>query len=139
MTYAAAREKNGYGQYACGTYRIHGKARCSMHYISFVALYDLVFQDMKKHAENARLDFEKLLNQNVETTEIKNKKDKLQFEKELIKTEKRVEERNVIIKRLYEDSVLGSLSKERFIVLSKEYETEQNDLKETISGLRKKH
>ena len=137
MTYAAAREKNGYGQYACGTYRLYGKSHCSMHYISYMALYDLVLKDIRKHAESANIDAEKLLNQIAETTEIKNKKDKAQFERELAKAEKRVEELNVIIKRLYEDSVLGNLSKERFTILSKQYEIEQQALKETIANLKK--
>lgn len=39
---------------------------------------------------------------------------------------------HIIIKRLYEDNVLGKLSDERFAIMSKDYETEQKSLQETI-------
>ena len=54
----------------------------------------------------------------------------------LRKAEKRIDELDGIIKRLYEDNLTGKLTDERFIKLSRDYEAEQNDLKTSIEAMR---
>jgi hypothetical protein len=44
--------------------------------------------------------------------------------------EKRIADLSAIFKRLYEDSVVGRISDERFTELSADYEAEQKELKE---------
>ena len=55
--------------------------------------------------------------------------------KELEATEKRIAELSAIFKRLYEDSVTGRISDERFTELSADYEAEQRELKERAAAI----
>ena len=55
--------------------------------------------------------------------------------KELDAAEKRIAELSAIFKRLYEDSVAGRISDDRFMELSADYEAEQSQLKERIAEL----
>ena len=57
--------------------------------------------------------------------------------KELEAAEKRVGELSAIFKRLYEDSVAGRISDERFAELSTDYEQEQAASKERVAELRR--
>ena len=52
--------------------------------------------------------------------------------KELSKCNKRIGELDLIIKRLYEDNVLGKISDERFMIMTKDYENEQRELKKSV-------
>ncbi|MDR1409092.1 MAG: DUF4368 domain-containing protein [Oscillospiraceae bacterium] len=47
----------------------------------------------------------------------------------------RITELDTIVQKLYEDSVFGKLSDERFIKLSKGYEQEQKELEEQVRNL----
>ena len=49
--------------------------------------------------------------------------------------EKRIAELSAIFKRLYEDSVTGRISDERFTELSADYEAEQRELKERAAAI----
>ncbi len=49
--------------------------------------------------------------------------------------EKRIAEINMMIKKLFEQSVVGGLSSERFIAMTKDYETEQETLKGKLSEI----
>lgn len=55
----------------------------------------------------------------------------------LTKSEKRIAELDLIIKRLYEDSISGKLTDERFIKLSRDYELGQDNLKGMVEVLHK--
>lgn len=64
-----------------------------------------------------------------ERAENNSMKDSREQEKKLIKAERRIIELDKIIKRLYEDNIIGKLTDERFIQSSKEYESKQQELK----------
>ena len=66
--------------------------------------------------------FMKLL---TEQTEDGSKRRNAARKKELEAAEKRIAELSAIFKRLYEDSVAGRISDERFMELSADYEAEQ--------------
>lgn len=53
----------------------------------------------------------------------------------LAQTKKRLADIDVLISRLYEDMVLGTLSRDRYQKMSKGYEAEQAELNNTIIGL----
>ena len=57
--------------------------------------------------------------------------------RQLADSEKRITELDAIFKRLYEDSISGKLSDERFQKLSADYEKEEQELKVLASSLRK--
>ena len=76
--------------------------------------------------------FMKLL---TEQTEDGSKRRNAAKKKELEAAEKRIAELSAIFKRLYEDSVTGRISDERFTELSADYEAEQKELKERATVL----
>ena len=76
--------------------------------------------------------FMKLL---TEQTEDGSKRRNAAKKKELEAAEKRIAELSAIFKRLYEDSVAGRISDERFTELSADYEAEQKELKEKAAAL----
>lgn len=136
MAYARRKERDGNGTYACATYRRYGKSYCSMHYITYNDLYNLVLEDIKKHSKSANIDTEQLLSDIIQTNEHKYNKNLSQSKREIMKFEKRLEEVNVIIKRLYEDNVLGKITDERFSVLLNDYEIEQRSIRDNIIEVR---
>ena len=56
-------------------------------------------------------------------------------QKELAKCQKRMEDLDTILKKLYEDKVFGVISDERFMVMSADYEKEQKSVKERFTEL----
>ena len=76
--------------------------------------------------------FMKLL---IEQNEDGGKRRNAARKKELDAAEKRIAELSAIFKRLYEDSVTGRISDERFAELSADYEAEQRQLKERAAEL----
>ena len=77
--------------------------------------------------------FMKLL---IEQNEDGGKRRNAARKKELEAAEKRISELSAIFKRLYEDSVTGRISDERFTELSADYEAEQKELKERAAAIR---
>lgn len=55
--------------------------------------------------------------------------------KTLTQSKKRILELDKLFARLYEDNVSGKISDERFFVMSRSYEDEQKQLKQTVSEL----
>jgi hypothetical protein len=90
-------------------------------------------KEITGYAEKHEARFMKLL---VEQNEDGGKRRNAAKRKELDAAEKRIAELSNIFKRLYEDSVSGRISDERFTELSADYETEQRQLKERAEQLR---
>ena len=57
-----------------------------------------------------------------------------QKKKELEQAKKRIAELDRIFKRIYEDDISGTISHERFLKLSAEYEAEQKELTEFVKA-----
>ena len=76
--------------------------------------------------------FMKLL---IEQNEDGGKRRNAARKKELEAAEKRISELSAIFKRLYEDSVSGRISDERFTELSADCEAEQQELKERVARI----
>lgn len=51
--------------------------------------------------------------------------------------QKRIAELDKIFKRIYEDDIIGTISHERFLKLSAEYETEQKELQKQVDAFQK--
>ena len=106
-----------------------------MHYIRYEDLYDVVLNDIRQYAELAKdheHDFvEALIKMGSDNT----KKQLAQYEKELAKAEKCLSEINLIIKRLYENSVIGKVTNVQFTELSNVYEAENAELKTHVREL----
>ena len=65
-------------------------------------------------------------------------KDMKRKQREVRQARKRIAELDRIFKRIYEDNINGTISHERFLKLSAEYETEQKELTEKVKAEQKK-
>jgi hypothetical protein len=63
------------------------------------------------------------------SNQVKHEKDLNRYQKEILKFEKRVEDINALIKKMYEDRMHEKISEERFIIFLKDYEVEQKSIK----------
>ena len=114
--------------YICGNYkkRTHD---CTAHFIRTDLLTAGVTANLKKitaYAAKHEKQFMKLL---VQQNEDGGKRRNAAKKRELEAAEKRIGELSAIFKRLYEDSVAGRISHERFAELSADYEAEQRQVR----------
>ena len=120
--------------YICGNYKKRVKD-CTAHFIRTDLLTAGVTANLRKvtsYAEKHEKQFMKLL---IQQNEDGGKKRNAAKKKELDAAGKRITELSAIFKRLYEDSVAGRISDDRFMELSADYEAEQSQLKERIAEL----
>ena len=120
--------------YICGNYKRRVK-NCTAHFIRTDLLTAGVTANLRKvtdYAARHEKQFMKLL---IEQNEDGGKRRNAARKKELDAAEKRIAELSAIFKRLYEDSVTGRISDERFAELSADYEAEQRQLKERAAEL----
>ena len=121
--------------YICGSYKKR-TADCTAHFIRIDLLTAGVLSNLRKvtsYAAKHEARFMKLL---IEQNEDGDRRRNAAKKKELEAAEKRIAELSAIFKRLYEDSVTGRISDERFTELSADYEAEQKELKERAARLR---
>ena len=121
--------------YICGSYKKR-TADCTAHFIRTDLLTAGVLSNLRKvtsYAAKHEARFMKLL---IEQNEDGDRRRNAAKKKELEAAEKRIAELSAVFKRLYEDSVTGRISDERFTELSADYEAEQKELKERAARLR---
>ncbi len=120
--------------YACNQYSKY-PPKCTMHYVKTSALRSLVLAAIKKvslYARDNEADFTRRVREDAEIQSADAAKAQ---RKQLARHQKRCAELDTLIKRLYEDKVTGSLTAKRFEILSREYESEQENLEKQIAGL----
>ena len=121
--------------YRCSRYKSN-TGDCTMHFIReetlklFVLqrIFDvtaLFFDDAMAFEEAAR-------KQRFQKAEKEAKKRR----REIVQAEKRIAELDRIFKRIYEDDISGTISHERFLKLSADYEAEQKELTEQVKAWR---
>ena len=132
MHYLKRRDRSYTASYSCNTYSRYGKDYCSMHYIRYEDLYDIVLGNIRQYAELAKNHEQELVEMLCAAGNANIKKQLSQYEKDIVKAEKRLSEISLIIKRLYEDNVMGKLTDERFCEMSGGYEAEAKELKTQI-------
>lgn len=127
-------EKRKQDCYICGNYKKRTRD-CTAHFIRTDLLTAGVTSNLRKvtaYAEKHEKQFMKLL---IEQNEDGGKRRNAARRRELETVEKRITELSAIFKRLYEDSVSGRISDERFTELSADYEQEQAELKARAAEL----
>lgn len=135
--YFCAHQKNGTNldHYKCSK---HSKTvdRCSNpHYIRKVNLEEIVLAELNTLIEAVHLDEEGFIQSLSERFKLKQTKQLNRQKQELVSLQKRFDEIDNLIQRLYEDNVVGKLSDERFQKMSQSYEVEQSELSLKISQL----
>ena len=135
LSFSRYNNRKSFGAYACSTYRRFGKGYCTTHYISYEKLYRMILEDINKHLMHAKINEETVLKHMLASNQVKHEKDLNRYQKEILKFEKRVEDINALIKKMYEDRMHEKISEERFIIFLKDYEVEQKSIKENINEL----
>lgn len=85
--------------------------------------------------EKDGIDEEGFANEALESSQLRQNDELKKARKLLDRHNKRIFELDRLFTRLYEDNVSGKISDERFEMLSKTYENEQQELKKTVSEL----
>jgi DNA invertase Pin-like site-specific DNA recombinase len=130
------RDKNGKrrNNYICSSYRKH-TATCTMHYIRASVVEELVLTALKDISSFAKANRDEFVRNVMETSSLQQEKAAKTSRKRLAANQKRSDELDVLIRKIYEDNVSGKLSDKRFEKLSAEYEQEQSDLEQSIGIL----
>jgi hypothetical protein len=122
-------------RFMCSTYLRHRE--CTAHNIRLDALEEVILRNLRDAIAYVSC-YEGDFIREASDTNVKERERELgKVKNELKKAESRVAELDTIIKRLYEDSISGKLTDERFIKLSSDYEREQDSLKSLIEEKRK--
>jgi len=122
----------GIPQYTCGQYRRYGRDACTAHYIRKDTLVEVVLSDIRKHARLASEDESGLAQQLFSISGDKEERQMQALSAELSAAKARSLELDRIIKRLFEQSVCGTITDNRFQKLNAEYESEQAMLEKRI-------
>ena len=124
-------KKHGrYTGFSCWVYKNYGKERCSSHFISWNALNQLVLEDIRFNALEAKFAAVDYINMLVSAKTEKKQEQLERCKRELKKTDKRIDELSKILNKLYEDLALEKISEERYQSMAPGYEREQLQLKE---------
>lgn len=114
--------------YVCANYKSN-RGSCSAHYIREEVLQELVLERIRAVNKYIRRDVEGFEEEWLQCRRDDHEKSIQEDRKRLEQSKKRLTDLDVIISRLYEDSVLGNLSVERYKKMSADYEAEQKRLK----------
>jgi DNA invertase Pin-like site-specific DNA recombinase len=113
-SYSKSNNHNDKGNYKCSTYNVKGKDYCSIHYISYNDIYQIVLEEIREKAaiavSNRDWFMRELLKSMNAHTINRQKGDKtrlVQIEKEKTKLECR-------LSTLYDDRADGTINKEQF-------------------------
>lgn len=118
----------------CSTYA-NDKEECTAHFIRTAVLQQIVISEINKMLEKVGIDEEGFANVALENSQLRQNSELKKARKLLDKHNKRIIELDRLFTRLYEDNVSGKISDERFEMLSKTYENEQQELKKAVSDL----
>lgn len=113
--------------YLCENYRSN-TANCTMHYIRNVVVERIVLENLKEviqYVSNYEDEFVRMV---MDSDMRQRNRELSQKKKRLAEIQKRIGELDTIFQRIYEDNIIGKLSDERFMKMSKGYEDEQHTL-----------
>ena len=125
---------NSQDHFVCSNYKSN-TGSCQIHYIREITLYKRVLECIQRTLTYVRLFRDDFTQEMLAQDEASRKAELVQKRKALSGAQKRMEELDKIIQRLYEDSVLGKLSDTRFQKLSAQYETEQAEIQRLAIAL----
>lgn len=120
--------------FVCSNYKSN-TGSCSIHFIREQILYRQVLNCIQRTMTYVRV-FRKDFQQELLQRDVTARKTELaQKRKALSDAQKRVSDLDVLVQRIYEDNVLGKLPDTRFMKLSAQYETEQQEIVQLAAKL----
>ena len=114
--------------YVCNQYK-SGRGTCSAHYIREDVLREIVLERIRAVNAYIRQDVEGFQEQWLQCRRSDQERSIREDRKRITQAKKRLTDLDVLLSRLYEDFVLGDLSKERYKKMTADYEAEQERLK----------
>lgn len=123
------KKKGRYNGFTCWVYKNYGKERCTSHAIGWVTLNQLVLEDIRRNAYEAKTAASDYMQMLVDAKTEKQRAEIGRCKRELKKADKRIEELTKILNKLYEDVALEKISEERYQAMAPKYEQEQSELR----------
>ncbi len=120
--------------FVCSNYKSN-TGSCRIHYIREITLYKRVLECVQRTLTYVRVFKDDFTQEMLMQDEASRKAELTQKRKALSGAQKRMEDLDKIIQRLYEDNVLRKLSDLRFQKLSAQYETEQAEIEQLAAVL----
>lgn len=123
----------------CGRYKKRSASHnsCTQHYVREDSLKDTVTLFLKAIMKLADIDEDKLVEKFMKKRDRRAFSQKVKLEKEELELQTRIQEIEIIIKKLYEDSVFEKITDERFKTLSDGYEAESKEAKTRLLEIKK--
>lgn len=118
-------------EYNCSTYNLSRQSydkQCSQHYIRTEVVRKLVLETIKAVSDYVITNEEEFINRIYASSRDKQKESIRSLKRKIAQDTKRVNELNILMKKLYEDNISGKLSDKRFEFMLSEFENEQDTL-----------
>lgn len=118
-------------EYNCSTYNLSRQSydkQCSQHYIRTEVVRKLVLETIKAVSDYVITNEEEFINRIYSSSRDKQKESIKSLKRKIAQDTKRVNELNMLMKKLYEDNISGKLSDKRFDFMLSEFENEQDTL-----------
>lgn len=112
----------------CSAYRKNSDV-CSAHYIREKVVYDMIYEALRRIFRMINIFEEEFAEKQMAHYGMVKKQELAAKKKQLTKSQKRIEEIDGLILKLYEDNAKGKLSDERYATMTESLEREQSELK----------
>lgn len=123
--------------YYCGSYK-RSKDLCTNHRVLLSDINALLLKELRYVTEMANKNLDKFAKMLSKKAEKQANLNSAALTREKISCEKRIAEIDRMIKKLFEQSVTGGLTQERFTSLTADYEAEQSELKKKLYDIKEK-
>lgn len=121
-------------RYICSKYK-SGRGTCTAHYIREDVMRRVVLERIRTVTAYVRSDVESFQKEWLQCRRTDHENSIRSDRQKLAQAKKRLADIGVLISRIYEDMVLGTLSRERYQKMAGSYEAEQAELNNAIIGL----
>ena len=131
---------NAQDNYTCSTYskaKSKFENKCTQHHVRTDVIRDLLLEIIKATSTYVLEHEAEFIEKVHNATELQQENEAKALKKRLSREQKRINELNILIKKIYEDNVNGKLSDKRFEMLLTDYETEQNEWELSVDTLEK--
>lgn len=121
--------------YVCNRYLRHHIHQCTLHYIRYDVVYQLVLRSIQKYAALSKEDKAAMAKQLAEAGTHQQDYETSQAKREIKASEKRLKELERLVAKLYEEYVSERLSGENYAMLMNKYQAEQTELRRKAEAL----
>ena len=121
--------------YQCNRYRHYAQRYCTNHYIQYESVYNIVLTKIQQKVQFVNEHKEELAEYARKLASKNSGNDMNQARKELANYQKRQQQLNVLIQKLFEQNVAGVIDDEQFATLSETYGFEQKIVKGKVADL----